>query len=86
MYKLIIKLDREFFTTYNHDTEEFALPHDRVEEYSVYYKENIVAKFWLSNTFKDSIQLFVPMDVDVIEYIFGEMKNRSFQKEHCESI
>ena len=80
VYKqLIILPQARYGTWYTHD-EPYDIPNDQIEEYSVYYKDRLVATFWICNNFNNSIHLHHPMDVDIVEYIFTQMEARSFHK------
>jgi hypothetical protein len=64
-------------STFN-EVGEYMLPNDIVESYLIYYKGVKIGQFWLSNNYEDSLQLFVPLDVPLVEYILGEIRARKF--------
>ena len=76
--KITIKLSKVMMSHYEHDTEEFSIPYDILEEYFVSYNDDRIARFWVTNNHADSIQLFVPMDLEYLMFILQEIKVRKF--------
>ena len=76
--KIIVKLSKIMMSHYEHDTDQFCIPYDILEEYFVLYDGNKIARFWVTNNHADSIQLFVPMDLEYLMFILQEMKVRKF--------
>ena len=76
--RIVIIPTKRFGTHYY--VEDFALPGDEIEEYGIYYEDTPVGVFWVCNHFNDSILLFMPMDVEIVEYIFSQMRVRSMKQ------
>lgn len=82
--ELVITPSKRFGTAFEHESG-YWLPADEVEEFFVTYKKVLVATFWVSNTYEDSIHLHLPMDTKIIEYIINLQKTRSFKKYNGEA-
>lgn len=61
--------------------DDFHIPADTIEVYNIYFKESPIGQFWVSNSMEDSVQLFTPVDVGIMEYILELVKTRSFRAE-----
>lgn len=76
--KIII---RKFYDLCNTFTiNEWHIPNEIIEYYSVIYEGDIVAYFWISNNSSDGVQFLTPMDVPIIEFILQEMRIRSMKQ------
>jgi hypothetical protein len=68
-----VKVYGTFFTV-----DEWNIPFENIEEYDVWFRELHIGKFWVSNISQSSIHMFVPTDIEVVEYIFTQIKVREF--------
>ena len=78
--EIVIKPSKEFGTFFT--VEEWDLPFELVVEYDIWFRELFIGKFWVSNMAKSSIHMFVPTDIEVWNYIVGEIKTREFKADY----
>jgi hypothetical protein len=76
--EIVIKQNKLFGNWY--ESGEWEIPCDLVYEYDIFFREMIIGKFWVSNTFENSIQLYIPLDLEILYYILEEIKARKFEK------
>jgi hypothetical protein len=76
--KIVIRKFYDVATTFTVD--EWHIPNEIMENYTIMYEGRIVGYFWLCNTMSDGMQLISPMDLPIIEFIIQEMRARKFQK------
>lgn len=77
--KLVLDATKRFGTAFEHESG-YWLPADQVEEYVVSYEGVLIATFWVSNNYEDSIHLHHPVDVKILQYILDLQKTRSFKR------
>ena len=77
--EIVIKPSKVFGTFFTVD--EWNLPFEEVFEYDIWFRELHIGKFWISNLHSDSVHMFSPVDVEVIQYVISEMENRSMKKD-----
>lgn len=75
---LIIRLEKISSSFFEKD--EYYLENDIIEEYSVFTDDILIAKFWMSNHYRSSIQTFIPVATNELTFILQEMKARSFKR------
>jgi hypothetical protein len=78
MNQLSIKLAR--ITASYFDKGEFALEHDRLEEYVVIKNNVVVATFWISNYTEDQFICHTTLTISEISFILQEMGVRKIKK------
>jgi hypothetical protein len=80
LQEIVIKPSKEFGTFFT--VEEWSLPFEIVIEYDVWFRELFIGKFWVSNIAQSSFHGLVPLDLEVLFYIFREIKVREFKEDY----
>ena len=78
MNKLHIKIKSVIMSSLIKD--EFEVPDNIMEEYHVYYGENYVGRFWISNYYEDLFECSHPLTMSELNFIQQEIRARSFNR------
>jgi hypothetical protein len=77
MKDLYINLDKVLYNFFEHETS-FCLINECIEQYSVFYRNFLVANFWVSNSYDSDVVFYIPLPMKVVKFIIKEIKSRNF--------
>jgi hypothetical protein len=80
LQEIVIKPVKVYGTFFN--VGEWDVPFEQVEEYDIWFRELNIGKFWVSNIAKSSASFFVPLDLEIIEFVFTQIRVREFKEDY----